>query len=129
MVFIWSYRSFGKRIDGDMFGLPVNDESHVPFGGIKNSGLGRHGGQAAVDTFTELRWHTLERGGRHNPAAISGGVASVGRKNCQLRGGLKSDVLMDSKFMQPLGPLVLQPEAALEQNKIRDKGNPNLIHQ
>jgi aldehyde dehydrogenase (NAD+) len=45
----------------------VNDEPHVPFGGMKNSGVGRHGGKASVDTFTELRWLTLERGGRHFP--------------------------------------------------------------
>ena len=45
----------------------VNDEPHVPFGGMKSSGLGRHGGRASVDTFTELRWITLERGGRHYP--------------------------------------------------------------
>ena len=45
----------------------VNDEPHVPFGGMKSSGLGRHGGRASVDTFTEIRWITLERGGRHYP--------------------------------------------------------------
>lgn len=45
----------------------VNDEPHVPFGGIKNSGLGRHGGQASIEAFTEARWLTLERGGRHFP--------------------------------------------------------------
>jgi aldehyde dehydrogenase (NAD+) len=45
----------------------VNDEPHVPFGGMKNSGIGRHGGKASIETFTELRWLTLERGGRHYP--------------------------------------------------------------
>lgn len=45
----------------------VNDEPHVPFGGVKSSGLGRHGGRAAIDAFTETRWLTLERGGRHYP--------------------------------------------------------------
>ena len=45
----------------------VNDEPHVPFGGVKNSGLGRHGGRASVEAFTELRWLTLERGGTHYP--------------------------------------------------------------
>ncbi|MDX1522717.1 MAG: aldehyde dehydrogenase family protein [Anaerolineae bacterium] len=45
----------------------VNDEPHTPFGGVKNSGVGRHDGQASIDTFTELRWITLERGGRHYP--------------------------------------------------------------
>ncbi|MEJ8473271.1 aldehyde dehydrogenase family protein [Roseibium algae] len=45
----------------------VNDEPHVPFGGAKASGVGRHGGRWSMDTFTETRWITLERGGRHFP--------------------------------------------------------------
>ena len=45
----------------------VNDEPHVPFGGVGASGLGRHGGKQGIDTFTEMRWITLERGGRHYP--------------------------------------------------------------
>ena len=45
----------------------VHDEPHVPFGGIGASGLGRHGGVQGIDTFTETRWITLERGGRHFP--------------------------------------------------------------
>lgn len=45
----------------------VNDEPHVPFGGSKASGLGRHGGRWSHETFTETRWITLERGGRPYP--------------------------------------------------------------
>ena len=45
----------------------VNDEPHAPFGGLKSSGVGRHGGRWATDTFTETRWITLERGGRGFP--------------------------------------------------------------
>jgi vanillin dehydrogenase len=45
----------------------VNDEPHVPFGGVGASGLGRHGGRQGIDTFTETRWITVERGGRHYP--------------------------------------------------------------
>ncbi len=45
----------------------VNDEPHVPFGGSKSSGVGRHGGRWSMETFTETRWITLERGGRHFP--------------------------------------------------------------
>jgi len=36
-------------------------------GGVKNSGLVRHDGRASIDTFTQMRWITLERGGRHYP--------------------------------------------------------------
>ncbi len=46
---------------------PVNDEPHAPFGGTKSSGVGRHGGMWAMETFTETRWITLDRGGRHYP--------------------------------------------------------------
>jgi len=45
----------------------VHDEPHMPFGGVKASGIGRHGGKASVEAFTELRWLSLERGGRHYP--------------------------------------------------------------
>ena len=45
----------------------VNDEPHVPFGGSKASGVGRHGGRWATDAFTETRWITLDRGGRPYP--------------------------------------------------------------
>jgi aldehyde dehydrogenase (NAD+) len=46
---------------------PVNDEAHVPFGGVKNSGMGRQNGKFSVEAFSELRWITLERGGRQYP--------------------------------------------------------------
>jgi aldehyde dehydrogenase (NAD+) len=39
----------------------VNDEPQVPFGGVKGSGYGRFGGQAALDEFTELRWINVQR--------------------------------------------------------------------
>jgi len=45
----------------------VNDEPHIPFGGSKSSGVGRHGGRWSTETFTETRWITLERGGRPYP--------------------------------------------------------------
>ena len=45
----------------------INDEPWVPFGGVKASGVGRHGGKASLETFTDLRWLTLERGGRPYP--------------------------------------------------------------
>ena len=38
---------------------PVGDEPQVPFGGVKDSGFGRFGGQAVIDEFTELRWITV----------------------------------------------------------------------
>jgi vanillin dehydrogenase len=38
----------------------VNDEPAMPFGGVKNSGWGRFGGDAALEEFTELRWITVQ---------------------------------------------------------------------
>jgi acyl-CoA reductase-like NAD-dependent aldehyde dehydrogenase len=39
---------------------PVGDEPQMPFGGVKDSGWGRFGGQAAMEEFTELRWVTVQ---------------------------------------------------------------------
>jgi acyl-CoA reductase-like NAD-dependent aldehyde dehydrogenase len=43
----------------------VGDEPQMPFGGVKDSGFGRFGGQAVVDEFTELRWITVQGGAGH----------------------------------------------------------------
>src|SRR4051794_30428163 len=46
---------------------PVGDEPQMPFGGVKDSGWGRFGGQAVVDEFTELRWVTISSGSHPFP--------------------------------------------------------------
>ena len=46
---------------------PVADEPQMPFGGVKDSGWGRFGGQAAIDEFTELKWVTVQSGTRPFP--------------------------------------------------------------
>ena len=38
----------------------IADEPQMPFGGVKDSGYGRFGGQAVIDEFTELRWITVK---------------------------------------------------------------------
>lgn len=38
----------------------IADEPMAPFGGIKNSGYGKFGGQAGLDAFSELRWVTVQ---------------------------------------------------------------------
>jgi acyl-CoA reductase-like NAD-dependent aldehyde dehydrogenase len=48
-------------------GSTVHDEPQMPFGGVKASGWGRFGGDAALDEFTELRWMTVQEGSRHYP--------------------------------------------------------------
>ena len=41
---------------------PVGDEPQMPFGGVKGSGLGRFGGTAAINEFTEVHWVTVQSG-------------------------------------------------------------------
>lgn len=48
-------------------GPTVHDEAQMPFGGVKASGYGRFGGKAGIDSFTELRWVTIETLPGHFP--------------------------------------------------------------
>jgi len=48
-------------------GPTVHDEAQMPFGGTKGSGYGRFGGKAGIDSFTELRWVTIETMPGHYP--------------------------------------------------------------
>ncbi|KAF1054487.1 MAG: 4-hydroxybenzaldehyde dehydrogenase (NADP(+)) [Stenotrophomonas maltophilia] len=47
--------------------IPVNDEANAPFGGEKNSGLGRFNGDWAIDEFTRDHWVSVQREARHYP--------------------------------------------------------------
>ena len=42
----------------------INDEPMAPFGGVKNSGYGKFGGTAGIESFTEQRWVTIQHSGR-----------------------------------------------------------------
>lgn len=48
-------------------GSTVHDEAQMPFGGTGASGYGRFGGKAGIDSFTELRWITMETQPGHFP--------------------------------------------------------------
>jgi acyl-CoA reductase-like NAD-dependent aldehyde dehydrogenase len=48
-------------------GATVHDEAQMPFGGVGASGYGRFGGKAGIDSFTELRWITVETEPGHYP--------------------------------------------------------------
>lgn len=48
-------------------GPTVHDEAQMPFGGVGASGYGRFGGKAGIDSFTELRWITVETEPGHYP--------------------------------------------------------------
>ena len=48
-------------------GPTIRDEPVVPFGGIKDSGMGREGGRYCMEEFTELKWVTIQSGQQHFP--------------------------------------------------------------
>jgi acyl-CoA reductase-like NAD-dependent aldehyde dehydrogenase len=46
----------------------IADEPMAPFGGVKNSGYGKFGGTAGIESFTEQRWVTIQHTDRpHYP--------------------------------------------------------------
>jgi aldehyde dehydrogenase (NAD+) len=47
--------------------IPVNDEANAPFGGEKNSGLGRFNGDWAIDEFTRDHWISVQHRSRQYP--------------------------------------------------------------
>ncbi|CAN3127193.1 aldehyde dehydrogenase family protein [Mycobacterium sp. smrl_JER01] len=54
---------FGRRIDAGMTHIndaPVNDDANTAFGGEKDSGIGRFGGQWAVEEFTTDHWVSVQ---------------------------------------------------------------------
>ena len=46
-------------------GPSLQDEAHIPFGGVKMSRLGREGGHFSIEEMTELKWITVEGVGNH----------------------------------------------------------------
>jgi acyl-CoA reductase-like NAD-dependent aldehyde dehydrogenase len=42
----------------------IADEPMAPFGGVGNSGYGKFGGTAGIESFTEQRWITIQHAGR-----------------------------------------------------------------
>ena len=61
---------FSENLESGMVhinGPSIRDEAVVPFGGVKNSGMGREGGTFAMDEFTELKWITVQMGQQKFP--------------------------------------------------------------
>ena len=61
---------FAQRIHAGMThvnDIPVNDEPNAPFGGEKNSGLGRFNGDWAIEEFTTDHWISLQHAPRPYP--------------------------------------------------------------
>ena len=62
--------AFAKQIESGMCHIndqPVNDSPFSPFGGVKNSGIGRFNGRWAIDAFTTVRWISIQHEPRHYP--------------------------------------------------------------
>jgi aldehyde dehydrogenase (NAD+) len=62
---------FAQRVEAGMTHVndqPVNDLPFSPFGGEKNSGIGRFNGRWAVDAFTTDHWITVQHVARRYPA-------------------------------------------------------------
>jgi aldehyde dehydrogenase (NAD+) len=61
---------FAQRLQAGMAHVndqPVNDLPNNPFGGEKNSGIGRFGGDWAVEGFTTAKWVTVQHVPRRYP--------------------------------------------------------------
>jgi aldehyde dehydrogenase (NAD+) len=61
---------FAQRIEAGMTHIndqPVNDLPNNPFGGEKNSGIGRFGGDWAIESFTTDHWITVQHERRTYP--------------------------------------------------------------
>ena len=61
---------FARRVHAGMThinDIPVNDEPNAPFGGEKNSGLGRFNGDWAIEEFTTDHWISVQHEPRQYP--------------------------------------------------------------
>ena len=45
----------------------ISAEPHIPFGGVKESGVGREGGHYSIEEMTEIKWITIQLGKRQFP--------------------------------------------------------------
>lgn len=65
---------FARRVKTGMIhinDMSVNDEPHVAFGGMRASGLGRFGGEWALDAFTTTQWVSVQHEPRDYPLGTS----------------------------------------------------------
>ena len=48
-------------------GPSIRDEGVIPFGGVKDSGLGREGGHYSIEELTRIKWVTIQKGRQKFP--------------------------------------------------------------
>ena len=62
--------AFAKQVQAGMTHIndqTVNDSPFAPFGGVKNSGIGRFNGEWAIDAFTSTHWISIQHERRQYP--------------------------------------------------------------
>ncbi|WP_226008377.1 aldehyde dehydrogenase family protein [Natrinema salinisoli] len=63
-------KSIAKRLEAGMIHIndqPINAEPHIPFGGAKDSGLGRYNGDNIIRELTETKWVSVQDEPREFP--------------------------------------------------------------
>jgi len=63
-------RKIADGIDTGMIHIndqPINDEPHVPFGGMKQSGMGRYNGEQILEEVTTTKWISVQHEPREYP--------------------------------------------------------------
>lgn len=66
--------AFAKKVNAGTTHVndqPVNDSAFAPFGGEKNSGIGRFNGRWAVEAFTTDHWISVQSEPREYPFSVS----------------------------------------------------------
>lgn len=61
---------FAENIESGMVHVndsSVYDEPYCPFGGCKQSGIGREGGRHSMEEMSEMKWVTIQKGQRQFP--------------------------------------------------------------
>ncbi len=61
---------FAENLESGMVHIndaSVHDEPYCPFGGCKQSGIGREGGRHSMEEMSEIKWVTIQRQQRHFP--------------------------------------------------------------
>jgi aldehyde dehydrogenase (NAD+) len=64
---LWKGSTLARRIEAAMThvnDIPIQDEGNSPFGGEKQSGIGRFGGRWALEEFTSVHWVTVQETSR-----------------------------------------------------------------
>lgn len=58
-------QKYAEQIESGMVHVneqPVLDFPNIPFGGVKNSGMGRYGNPYVLEDFTDIKWMSTQRG-------------------------------------------------------------------